>query len=158
MFTGMLSIPYVTPAGVVYMKFRRLDEGDPKYLGDGESRLFNAGALHRSGSTMGVCEGELDTIILDGVVGVPAVGVPGVSHWKKHYPRIFEGYERVLVFADNDSKPDGSNPGYDLAKRIMREVPQAMMVSLPKGQDVTETYLSEGKDFLLELAGLSNPT
>jgi hypothetical protein len=29
---GMLSIPYITPAGVVGIKFRRLDEGTPKYL------------------------------------------------------------------------------------------------------------------------------
>jgi len=36
---GMLSIPYRTPAGVVGIKFRRLDEGTPKYLGLRAKRL-----------------------------------------------------------------------------------------------------------------------
>ncbi len=155
MYQGWISIPYVTPAGIVAIKFRQtLDDVTPKYLSDGETRLYNVNAIHRSSDVIAVCEGELDTIILDGVVGIPAVGVPGVSNWKRHYPRIFEGYEQVWVFADNDTKADGSNPGQDLGKRICREVPQAVMVGLPKGQDVTDTYLSEGADFLRALVGL----
>jgi DNA primase len=150
MFTGMLTIPYDTPNGVVYIKFRTIGT-DKKYLADGETRLFNVNALHRAGGTVVVCEGELDTIIMDAVVGVPAVGVPGVQAWKKHYPRIFEGFERVLVFADNDSKEDGSNPGLEMGKRISREVPQAAIVRLPAGMDVTDTFLSEGAEFLLDL-------
>jgi DNA primase len=153
-YQGMISIPFCTPSGVVQIKFRQLGDAQPKYLGDGESRLYNVGALHKSTDVIAICEGELDTIILDGVVGVPAVGVPGVSHWKKHYPRCLEGFERVLVFADNDShKGDGSNPGFELAKRIMRDLPQARLVALPKGQDVTDAYLASGKELLLELAG-----
>ena len=153
-YVGWISIPFITPSGVVAIKFRQsLDDVQPKYLSDGETRMYNVTALHHTTDQIAVCEGELDTIILDGAVGVPAVGVPGVSNWKKHYPRVFEGYERVFVFADNDTKEDGSNPGMELGKRICREVPQAVIVSLPKGMDVTDTYLTEGKQFLLDLIG-----
>lgn len=151
-FRNWLCIPFLTPSGVVALKFRRIaGDANPKYLSDGDSRLYNVGALHRSSDMIAICEGELDTIILDGVVGIPAIGVPGVSSWKKHYPRVLEGYERVLIFADNDVKESGDNPGMDMAKRICREVPQAVTVSLPKGGDVNSAYLSEGADFLRDL-------
>lgn len=153
-YRGMLSIPYLTPTGVVGMKFRQLDDtARPKYLGlEGmESRMFNVNALHNHADRIAVCEGELDTIILDAVVGVPAVGVAGVGNWKKHHRAVLEGYAKIFVFADNDQKDDGSNPGHELAKRIIRDLPQAVLVGLPRGKDVNQTFLDDGPDALLEL-------
>ena len=117
---GMLSIPYITPAGVVGIKFRRLDEGTPKYLWPTGQKigLYNVKDLHIGGDTIAICEGEIDTLVLSGVVGIPSVGVAGVSQWKPWFPKLFEAYSRVIVFADNDVKADGKNPGQELAKRI----------------------------------------
>ena len=112
---GMLSIPYRTPAGVVGLKFRRLDNGTPKYLWPTGQKvgLFNVVDLHKPTDTIAICEGELDTIVLSGIVGLPAVGVAGVSQWKPWFPKLFESYERILIWADNDVKEDGSNPGLE---------------------------------------------
>ena len=41
---------------------------------------------------MAICEGELDTIIASSVLGIPAVGVPGVAAWKPHFTKMFAGY------------------------------------------------------------------
>ena len=81
--TGMLSIPYLTPAGVVGIKFRRLDDGTPKYIWPTGQKigLFNVNDLHKHSDTIAICEGEIDTIVLSGMVQIPSVGVAGVSQW-----------------------------------------------------------------------------
>jgi len=55
---------------------------------------------------------------------------------------------------DNDSdRDDGSNPGAELAARIMKDVPQAVRVSLPAGEDVNSTILKYGAEHFAELIG-----
>ena len=149
---GMLSIPYITPSGVVGIKFRRLDNGTPKYLWPTGQKigLFNVQDLHKSSDTIAICEGEIDTIVLSGCVGIPAVGVAGVSQWKAHFPKLFEPYTKILIFADNDIKEDGRNPGQELAKRIKEDLPAAIIVGLPGNQDVNDLYLAYGKDWFDE--------
>ena len=149
---GMLSIPYITPSGVVGIKFRRLDNGTPKYLWPTGQKigLFNVQDLHKSSDTIAICEGEIDTIVLSGCVGIPAVGVAGVSQWKAHFPKLFEPYTKILIFADNDIKEDGRNPGQELAKRIKEDLPSAIIVGLPGNQDVNDLYLAYGKDWFDE--------
>lgn len=150
--TGMLSIPYRTPAGIVGLKFRRIDGGTPKYLWPTGQKvgLFNVVDLHIPSDTIAICEGEIDTVILSGIVGIPAVGVAGVSQWKPHFPKLFESYRRVLVFADNDVKEDGRNPGQELAKRIKEDLQHAEVIHLPDNHDVNEVYLSFGKEWFEE--------
>ena len=149
---GRLSIPYITPAGVVGIKFRTIDGGTPKYLWPTGQKigLFNVTDLHKFSDTIAICEGEIDTIILSGVVGIPAVGVAGVSQWKPWFPKLFESYGRILIFADNDVKEDGRNPGQELAKRIKEDLPAAIIVGLPGNQDVNDLYLAHGKDWFDE--------
>ena len=149
---NMLSIPYITPAGVVGIKFRRLDEGTPKYLWPTGQKigLFNVNDLHIGGDTIAICEGEIDTIVLSGVVGIPAVGVAGVSQWKPWFPKLFEPYKRVLVLADNDRKEDGKNPGQELAKRIKEDIGIAEVVGLPENRDVNDILLTYGTDWFHE--------
>jgi len=141
-----LSIPYITPAGVVGIKFRTVDNSTPKYLWPTGQKigLFNVGDLHKNSGTIAICEGEIDTIVLSGLVGIPAVGVAGVSQWKPWFPKLFESYSRILIFADNDVKEDGRNPGQELAKRIKEDLDKADIVHLPDNQDVNDIYLEYG--------------
>ena len=149
---GRLSIPYLTPTGVVGMKFRTIDDGTPKYLYPTGQKvgLFNVNDLHRFNETIAICEGEIDTIILSGVVGIPSVGVAGVSQWKPWFPKLFESYSRILIFADNDVKEDGRNPGQELAKRIKEDLDKATVVMLPDNQDVNEVFLDQGVEWFYD--------
>lgn len=149
-YAGRLTIPYLTPAGVVNLKFRSMDGSDPKYLCLPNSKplLYGVQSFFADGDTIAVTEGELDALILTHEVGLPAVGCPGVSTWQEHHPRCFTGYERVLVFADGDG------PGFDLAKRIGRDLDQAQVIAMPDGMDVTDVFLTEGAAGLRGRAGL----
>ena len=113
MYAGWISIPYITAlGGCVGFKFRRLDDGKPKYSSPTgqKAHLYNVVDVTATSAYIVVCEGELDTVITSGVLGIPAVGVPGVAAWKSHFPKLFAGYESVYVVGDNDVKEDGSNP------------------------------------------------
>jgi hypothetical protein len=161
MFVGRLSIPYVTPMGARTIKFRCLEDHDcgevgcPKYLGlaGAKPRMFNAMALIEGPPVVAVCEGELDAIVCSSRL-VPAVGIPGVSSWLPHFPRMFAGTPRVLVLVDNDEKLDGRNPGRELAERVARDVEQAEVIPPPKGLDLTEWIQAEGLDAVRKGIGL----
>jgi DNA primase len=116
----------------------------------GPPRPYNTLALDRADSLgyVALCEGEFDAIILDGLCGIPAVAIPGVNTWasRPEWREIFQGYSRVLMFADPDE------PGQKLAARILRDLDTARLVALPG--DVNETFLSHGPDKIREAAGL----
>lgn len=146
---GLLSIPYRTPTGVVGCKFRHMDETVPKYMGvtGQKTGMYNVVDLHGDTEVIAICEGELDTVIMSGVIGVPAVGIPGVSSWKPWFGKLFEPFRKVYIFADNDVKADGSNPGMQLGKKIKEEVERSTIIHLPSGQDVNSLYLAEGPEW-----------
>jgi DNA primase len=147
MQTGWLSIPYITASGsCVGFKFRRLDSGKPKYgspTGQ-KAHLYNVCDIILMSPYIVVCEGELDAVVTSGVLGIPAVGVPGTAAWKSHFPKLFTGYETVFVVGDNDIKEDGSNPGQEFAKRVANEVLNSVIVTLPPGMDINNYYLTYG--------------
>ena len=147
MYEGWISIPYITASGsCVGFKFRRLDEGKPKYgspTGQ-KAHLYNVSDVTVMKPYIVVCEGELDTIIVSGELGIPAVGVPGVAAWKPHFPKLFGGYETVYVVGDNDVKEDGSNPGAEFSKRVANEVMNSTIVTLPPNMDINDYYLVHG--------------
>ena len=149
MYEGWISIPYITAGGsCVGFKFRRLDEGKPKYgspTGQ-KAHLYNVADITIMKPYIVVCEGELDTVIVSGVLGIPAVGVPGVAAWKSHFPKLFGGYETVYVVGDNDVKEDGSNPGAEFAKRVANEVLNSQIVTLPPSMDINDYYLAHGSE------------
>lgn len=154
---GWLSIPYVTAANwVVGFKFRRLDEGTPKYGSPAgqKTHLYNVRDILKPSDTIAVCEGELDTIICSQVLNIPAVGSPGVAAWKPHYSKLLAGYERVIVIGDNDIKEDGSNPGQEFARRVAQDISNTVSVVLPPGMDINQTYLIEGREALRERLGV----
>jgi DNA primase len=151
-FRGRLAIPYLTPMGPVGMRYRTLDpEGDPKYDSEAGQRtaLYNVRDLHRSEPWIAVCEGELDTVVMSGVVGVPAIGIPGVEHWSKNggiWSRLLQDYETVYVVCDPDKA------GQKAVKQIAAQVENPVVIDLPG--DVNETYQDKGSDWILQQMGL----
>lgn len=161
MFRDRLAVPYLTQAGVRTIKFRCLDDHDckaercPKYLGVPGARpyMYNPSAL-LAAEAVAICEGELDAIVCSGVVGLPAVGVAGVSTWQDHFPRMFAGIPNVLVIRDHDVKGEGRDPGKELAERIAKSVDQSIVITPPAGMDLSEWVVAEGVDSVREVLGL----
>ena len=149
MHDGWLSIPYITAMNYcVGFKFRRLDDGKPKYgspTGQ-KAHLYNVVDCTILSKHIVVCEGELDTVIVSGVLGIPAVGIPGVQAWKPHFAKLLNGYDSVYIVGDNDIKEDGSNPGAEFAKRVASEVLNSVIVTLPPGLDINDYYLAYGAE------------
>lgn len=157
MMTGRISIPYLTPAGPVDLKFRCIADHDckaehcPKYLGleGGGGRLYNARAVLAANNTVVICEGEFDAMAVSGLAGVPAVGYPGTDTWQrgKHFPRVFAGLD-VVVLADGDK------PGVSAAKVVAKSIPGARIVHMPNGEDANSFLLAHGADAFRERLGL----
>jgi len=158
-YQGWLSIPYITVLGhCVGFKFRRLDDGKPKYgapLGQ-KGHLYNVTDITLTSEWMAICEGELDTIICSAVLGIPAVGVPGVAAWKPHFTKMFTGYGKVYIIGDNDIKEDGSNPGAEFSRRVAQEIVNSTIVSLPAGLDLNDLYLAKGIEWTKQTIGVPN--
>ncbi len=149
MYEGWISIPYITASGsCVGFKFRRLDDAKPKYgspTGQ-KAHLYNVVDTTILSRHIVVCEGELDTVIVSGVLGIPAVGVPGVQAWKPHFAKLLNGYDTVYVVGDNDVKEDGTNPGAEFSKRVASEVLNGTIVTLPPNMDINDYYLAHGAE------------
>lgn len=149
---GRLSLPYITPAGVVNANYRciadhdcKAVEGHRKYLKpEGlPVNLFNVGALKAPGDVICICEGEIDTISLS-ACGIPAVGVSGVNAWRDYFRLCFQDFTRVYAFGDADDAGKGLN------KKLIEAV-RAIPVRLPNGEDVNSLYLKGGADALRQL-------
>ena len=155
-YEGWLAIPYFTALDLcVGFKFRRLDDGKPKYgapVGQ-KSHLFNVIATLSATKSIVICEGEFDAIIMESNCGIPAVGVPGVAAWKPYYQKLFNGFDIVYVVGDNDVKEDGTNPGAEFSRRVASEVSNSQIVTLPPGLDITDFYLTNGKEATANLVG-----
>lgn len=155
-YEGWISIPYFTALDIcVGFKFRRLDDGKPKYgapIGQ-KSHLFNVIATMANTSRVVICEGEFDAIIMEANCKVPAVGVPGVAAWKPYYSKLFNGFDMVYVIGDNDVKEDGSNPGAEFSRRVAGELMNSQIVQLPPGMDITDFYLVNGEEPTTNLVG-----
>lgn len=150
LFRGRLSIPYISPSGVVAVKYRALDNSEPKYLtssGATMKRLYNTRVLLDPHLTVYLCEGELDTITA-AQAGLPAVGIPGINQWEKRFARAFRN-RRVVVLADGDD----SGQGLGFAEKVMADVDSCGIV-LFDGTDVNKFFVDYGKDKLLEKVGV----
>lgn len=164
-YRGRLSIPYVTSAGVVNMSFRCLQDHKCKetvlYQKDGkdvhcikyikpagrEADLYGVRAFSDAREWIGVCEGELDSLILR-QIGVPAVSNPGATNWKDWWPNVFEDFSRIYVFSDADEAGDKMFKMFK--ERLMSTASQVIQVRLPKGEDVNSTYQKYGAEAILK--------
>jgi len=108
------------------------------------THLYNVGALFRAPSKIAICEGEIDTITLDFACGIPAVGVPGVNNWKKHYSRLLQDFDNVFLFADGD------NAGSEFGKMLARELGNLTIVNMPEGEDVNSMYRTHGAEYFMK--------
>lgn len=151
-YAGRLAIPYLTPHGAVNINFRctrdhdcKTVDGHRKYLKpDGSSsNLFNVLDLRQPSDFICIAEGELDAITLS-MIGLPAVGVPGVENWQAHFGRCLEDFVTKYVFADGDKA------GRKFASFMAKEA-GARPVRIPDGHDCNSLYLKEGADGLREL-------
>jgi DNA primase len=149
--TGRLVIPYLTPAGVVNFSFRCLRKHDckesrcPKYLPiEGmERNLFNVLDLKKDSPFICVTEGELDALALS-LAGLPAVGVPGVKNWKKHFSRCLEDFEVIYAIGDSD------DAGTKFNSFLARET-RARPIRMPPGEDCNSLFVKGGADALRRL-------
>jgi DNA primase len=146
---GRLAIPYLTPAGVVQIKYRCIDFGHgdhkdtscPKYLPEPGLglHLYNAQVLINTGDTAVLTEGELDAISVQAYCGIPAVAYPGTGSWDKqrHWPLCFEGLAEVIVICDGDK------PGRDAAGKVAKTIGmRAKVVDMPDKYDCNR-YITE---------------
>jgi hypothetical protein len=161
-FQGWLSLPYVTPAGVVGMKFRNLDPTDDhRWDAPAGSRihLYNTTALASGGEMCLLVEGEMKTLVATAQLGVPVVGTWG-TNWLPHWPRCFGDFDRVIVVGDNDDKPalkEGEappNPGKKHAEKVTKTLQNAELRLPPLGVQLDEWLLSDGPEAVREALGL----
>jgi len=154
-FAGRLSIPYITPHGIVTFSFRCLrdhvcketitgydQQGKPRHcvkyrapLGV-ERTLYNVLDFKKDTDTIYICEGEIDALTLS-VCGFAAIAIPGVKNWKDHFTRCFLDYPNVFVVADGDEA------GYRLGAFLSTEI-KARAIRPPKGEDVNSIYSKGG--------------
>jgi DNA primase len=148
-YAGRLAIPYLTPAGVVNLRFRCLQshecDGHPKYLsaeGAG-TNLYNVLDLKRDSPFICVAEGEIDAMSLS-LAGLPAVGVPGVDTWQKHFSRCLEDFDVIYAFGDGDKA------GGKFSSFLAREA-KARPIRMPNGKDCNDVFREEGAEGLRKL-------
>jgi len=150
---GMLAIPYLTPSGPVALRFRRPPNKDtgPKYWQPEGTDLtiFNVQALFAGEHVIVITEGEIDCMTV-AQCGIPAVGIPGASAWKDYYQPLFEGYDRVIICADNDD----TGAGGKFAAKVARQVPGPEVVLMPEGHDVNSLFCEVGTAGLREYLGV----
>lgn len=167
MMKGRLSIPYVTPAGVVNIKFRCIEDhgvgedgvprsckkdfGHEKYYAASGAGTYLYGIESFWADSPYICitEGELDrcTAVM---AGMPAVGVDGATKWQAHWQYCFEGYEEVVVLRDGDKA------GEKLADNVTSHLYTGVrVITFPDGEDVNSIYVKYGAQALRERCGLA---
>ena len=149
-YVGKLAIPYLTPTGVIDIRFRSLNnDGGPKYMSrpGATTHIYNINALSNDSEVLAICEGELDTVVAT-QAGFSAVGLPGANNWKTFYNRVLADWSKVVLLCDGD------NAGREMAKHLSRELDNVFPVFMPEGQDVNDVYLAEGADGLRKRAGV----
>ena len=149
-YVGKLAIPYLTPTGVIDIRFRSLNsDGGPKYMSrpGATTHIYNINALSNDSDVLAICEGELDTVVAT-QAGFSAVGLPGANNWKSFYNRVLADWAKVVLLCDGD------NAGREMAKHLSRELDNVFPVFMPEGQDVNDVYLLEGADGLRKRAGV----
>lgn len=159
-FRGRLAIPYLTPAGVVGMKYRCIeahsckDAKHPKYTQPHgqKQHLYNVAAYHSGRNVLGVAEGEICALSATVHLDIPTWGIPGASQWQsegKYWSLGFRDFDLVVVFADGDE------PGKMLAKQIASDAgSRARLVYCDEGQDVNSMIVAGRVDELKKKAGL----
>lgn len=154
---GRLAIPYLTRAGVKAFKFRCLADHScgeaecPKYILEGDVRIYNPIAFTTAGNIIGISEGEIDAAVATAHI-LPTVGFPGASMWaanKAVWRFALRDYDDIIVFADGDK------PGVDYARSLVSDLgAKAYLVRCDPTMDVASMVAAGLADELRERAGL----
>lgn len=174
---GMISIPYLTPAGTVQMRFRKApwSSSGIKYWQTSGSliRMYNTNLLLNDYSYVYVCEGEFDTMAAS-QAGLPAVGIAGTNGWRDHFYLMLAGFDRVTFLADSDGngdkdgKPrpddwpedkewDGRGAGIKFATKHADNMDGGAVIQMPPGHDVNSFLIERGAEELRQIAGFRSP-
>ena len=145
-YKGRLAIPYITPSGVVDIRFRAMHNEDPKYMGliGAKTTMFNTKACFVADKYICVTEGEFDCIMMGVKTQHPTIGIPGANNWKPHYAKILDDFEIVIVLADGDAA------GLEFGKKISRELGNVNIISMPEGEDVNSMMVKRGSEWVNE--------
>ncbi len=154
-FWHRLAIPYLTPTGVVQIRYRCIDPHHgpgqdagtcPKFMGEAgqEVTLYNASATLGAPPVLFLTEGEPDVWAIETLAGFPAVGIPGALAWKKHpyWSRCFVNLPLLILPADGD------DAGHQLADLVAKDLPETRIVRLPDGDDANTVLARDPDDFL----------
>lgn len=143
-YKGRLAIPYITPSGVVDIRFRAISNEEPKYMGliGAKTTMFNTQACFVADKYICVTEGEFDCIMMSVKTMHPTVGIPGANNWKPHYAKILDDFDVVIVLADGDPA------GLEFGKKISRELGNVNIISMPDGEDVNSMMIKMGSEWL----------
>ena len=143
-YKGRLAIPYITPSGVVDIRFRAMNGEDPKYMGlvGAKTTMFNTQACFVADKYICVTEGEFDCIMMSVKTIHPTIGIPGANNWKPHYAKILDDFDVVIVLADGDPA------GLEFGKKISRELSNVNIISMPDGEDVNSMMIKMGSEWL----------
>ena len=143
-YKGRLAIPYITPSGVVDIRFRGMSNEEPKYMGlvGAKTTMFNTQACFVADKYICVTEGEFDCIMMSVKTMHPTIGIPGANNWKPHYAKILDDFDVVIVLADGDPA------GLEFGKKISRELSNVNIISMPDGEDVNSMMIKMGSEWL----------
>lgn len=156
-FKGMLAIPYQTRAGIVAIKYRCTAEHDCRDFGHGRysqylgqtSRLFNSRAFFTAGNTIGISEGEIDAIAATERVGIPTLGMSGVTQWQamsRVWKIALRDYDTVVYFADGDKA------GIDCGRTVVGDLgAKGRLVKCDSEEDVA-SMVAKGEAMKLQKA------
>jgi DNA primase len=154
-FAGRLAIPYFTPAGPVNMVFRCIRDHDCKSQSEHGKyvrapglgvNLYGVQSYRYATSYMCITEGELDALSL-GIMGIPAIAVPGAENWKDHWNLVFQDFESIFVFEDGDAA--GKKFGLRVAKEL-----GATRMKMPEREDVNSMMVKQGYPYFKKILEL----
>lgn len=176
-FTGLLSIPYVRPAGgadsVATVRFRCVADEcvkapDGSYWFETQQKerhselhpkkgkyLTLPGDTPRLFNTLALIEPSPYIVIVEGefdamtwaAAGVPAVGAPGTGTWRDYWSPAFLGYQTIYLISEDA-------PGFKFMESLAAEMPNAKIIEMAGNLDSNSTYLLEGPQALRERIGL----
>lgn len=173
-YRGRLSIPFITPTGVVAMRFRCLDTheetinynpGPGKPVEKRGTGVFKscsdlshgkyespAGESTHLYNVQALHDATTEIGVSEGELdaavatyaGLPTVGCPGSQNWKPFFYRLFEDFEHVYLLGDGDKA------GRKWAAGLAPVIPGAVSRVMPNGHDVSSYVMEHGPDQFLE--------
>jgi DNA primase len=173
-YRGRLAIPFITPTGVVTMRFRCLDDhreeerfqpyGSPlppveiRKVGpplpcEGHGKYESpAGDTTHLYNVQALHDADSEIGIAEGELealvatqsGLPTVGCVGASNWKPFYYRLFDDFQNVYVLGDGDAA------GRKWAAGLVPNIPGAVSRVQPKDYDVSSYVVEHGGQAWLE--------